>query len=147
VTPFKLKFSAKVAGEDISTYVFVRKLMDASDINGDHFNIALASDRVLLTYRAASSLAFINTEPTAVIRPNPNNGIFELVITIPNNSWMTASIYDYSGKKVLDLGRYQTNEFNNTFTKRVDVQSLPQGAYLIVLSNDKKQITKPFLKS
>ncbi len=147
VTPFKLKFSAKVAGEDISTYVFVRKLMDASDLNGDHFNIALTSDRVLLTYRAASTLTFVNSEPTAVIRPNPNNGIFELVITIPNNSWMTASIYDYSGKKVLDLGRYQTNEFNNTFTKRVDVQSLPQGAYLIVLSNDKKQITKPFLKS
>ncbi len=147
VTPFKLKFSAKVAGEDISTYVFVRKLMDASDLNGDHFNIALTSDRVLLTYRAASTLTFVNSEPTAVIRPNPNNGIFELVITIPNNSWMTASIYDYSGKKVLDLGRYQTNEFNNTFTKRVDVQSLPQGAYLIVLSNDKKQITKPFIKS
>ena len=147
VTPFKLKFSAKVAGDDISTYVFVRKLMDASDINGDHFNIALTSDRVLLTYRAASSLTFINTEPTAVIRPNPNNGVFELVITIPNNSWMTASIYDYSGKKLLDLGRYQTDEFNNTFTKRVDVQSLPQGAYLIVLSNDKKQITKPFIKS
>jgi hypothetical protein len=60
---------------------------------------------------------------------------------------MTASIYDYSGKKLLDLGRYQTDEFNNTFTKRVDVQSLPQGAYLIVLSNDKKQITKPFIKS
>ena len=147
VTPFKLKFSAKVAGDDISTYVFVRKLMDASDINGDHFNIALTSDRVLLTYRAASSLTFINTEPTAVIRPNPNNGVFELVITIPDNSWMTASIYDYSGKKLLDLGRYQTDEFNNTFTKRVDVQSLPQGAYLIVLSNDKKQITKPFIKS
>ena len=147
VTPFKLKFSAKVAGDDISTYVFVRKLMDASDLNGDHFNIALTSDRVLLTYRAASSLTFINTEPTAVIRPNPNNGVFELVITIPDNSWMTASIYDYSGKKLLDLGRYQTDEFNNTFTKRVDVQSLPQGAYLIVLSNDKKQITKPFLKS
>ena len=147
VTPFKLKFSAKVAGDDISTYVFVRKLMDASDINGDHFNIALTSDRVLLTYRAASSLTFTNTEPTAVIRPNPNNGVFELVITIPNNSWMTASIYDYSGKKLLDLGRYQTDEFNNTFTKRVDVQSLPQGAYLIVLSNDKKQITKPFIKS
>jgi len=147
VTPFKLKFSAKVAGEDISTYVFVRKLMDASDLNGDHFNIALTSDRVLLTYRAASTLTFVNSEPTAVIRPNPNNGIFELVITIPNNSWMTASIYDYSGKKLLDLGRYQTDEFNNTFTKRVDVQSLAQGAYLIVLSNDKKQITKPFIKS
>jgi len=147
VTPFKLKFSAKVAGEDISTYVFVRKLMDASDLNGDHFNIALTSDRVLLTYRAASTLTFVNSEPTAVIRPNPNNGIFELVITIPNNSWMTASIYDYSGKKLLDLGRYQTDEFNNTFTKRVDVQSLAQGAYLIVLLNDKKQITKPFIKS
>ena len=147
VTPFKLKFSAKVAGEDISTYVFVRKLMDASDINGDHFNIALTSDRILLTYRAANSLTFTNSEPTAVIRPNPNNGVFELVITIPNNSWMTASIYDYAGNKLVDLGRYQTDEFNNTFTKRVDVQSLPQGAYLIVLSNDKKQITKPFIKS
>ena len=60
---------------------------------------------------------------------------------------MTASIYYYTCKKLVDLGRYQTDEFNNTFTKRVDVQSLPQGAYLIVLSNDKKQITKPFIKS
>ena len=147
VTPFKLKFSPKVAGDDISTYVYVRKLMDASDANGDHFNIALSSDRVLLTYRASNAIVQNNVEPTAVIRPNPNNGVFELVVTIPTNSWMAASIYDYEGRKLLDLGKFQTDDVYGTFTRRVDAQILPQGAYLIVLSNDKKQITKPFIKS
>ena len=38
VTPFKLKFSAKVATEDIKTDVVIRKLMDASDkVDQEHW--------------------------------------------------------------------------------------------------------------
>ncbi len=40
VTPFKLKFSP-IGNNEIMTNVYVRRLMDASDRNGDHFNINL----------------------------------------------------------------------------------------------------------
>lgn len=148
VTPFKLKFSPKIANTDISSYVYVRTLMDASHPNGDHYNIALQSERILLTYRAnTQSIVFQNVEPQAIIRPNPNNGVFEVIITVPMNQWVNASIYDYQGKRVLDLGRINSTEFVQTVTKRVSVPQLAQGAYLLVLANENKQITKPFIKS
>ena len=147
VTPFKLKFSSVVPTEDISTYVSVRKLMDASDDNGDHFNIVLASDRVLLQYRASKVVLGDITEPTSTIYPNPNNGIFELVLNLPNNTKMNASIYDYNGKKLIDLGNFESFENVEKFSKTIDVQSFSKGTYLVVLSNNNKIITKPFIKA
>jgi hypothetical protein len=146
--PFKLKFSARNPGEDISSFVFVRKLMDASHANGDHFNIVLASDRILLSYRANGIVpVFQNVEPTAVIRPNPTSGIFELVVTLPQNTLMNISIFDYAGKKVMDLGNIKSDDIITSIVKRVNASSLAQGMYLLRMSNESKVITKPFLKS
>ena len=147
-TPFKLKFTAKNPGDDISSYVFVRKLMDASHSNGDHFNIVLASERILLSYRANGvPPVFENSEPTAVIRPNPTSGVFEVVVTLPQNTLMNISIYDYAGKKVMDLGNIKSTDFISPIVKQVNASSLAQGMYLLRMSNDNKVITKPFLKS
>jgi hypothetical protein len=147
-TPFKLKFSAINPLEDITSFVYVRTLMDASQANGDHFNIQLSSDRVVLTYRANGSVpVFQNIEPTMSIRPNPNSGQFEMVVTLPSNTIMGVAIYDYSGKKVLDLGSLRTDEMSQTMIKKVNASVLPQGMYLLKMYNQNKQITKPFLKS
>lgn len=147
-TPFKLKFSAVNPSEDISSYVYVRTLMDATQANGDHFNIQLNSDRVLLSYRAnGGPIVFSNVEPTLFIRPNPNSGQFEMVVTLPSNTTMGVAIYDLAGKKVLDLGRMVSEEFNQTFVKQVNATILPQGMYLLRMYNQNKQITKPFIKS
>jgi len=48
--PFKLKFSP-IGNNDITSYIKVRKLMDAADQNGDRFNIVLQSDIVALSNR------------------------------------------------------------------------------------------------
>lgn len=144
-TPFNLKFSALNPSEDISSFVYVRQLMDASNSEGEHFNIELTSERIILTYRAAGPVREI-TKPIAEIRPNPNSGQFELILTLPNNYWMKGYVYDYQGRKVLDLGDFKTDEISNVITRAINASSLAQGKYLLVMANNEERITKPFVK-
>lgn len=144
-TPFNLKFTPINPSEDISSYVFVRQLMDASNSEGEHFNIELASDRIVLTYRAAGPTPIVS-KPTAEIRPNPNSGQFELTVTFPNNYWMKGYVYDYQGRKVLDLGDFKTDEVTTVITRAINAVNLAQGKYLLVMTNNEERITKPFIK-
>jgi hypothetical protein len=144
-TPFKLKFSPINSSQDISSYVYVRQLMDASDKAGDHFNIELQSERIVLSYRAAPPIVK-TTEPTLQIRPNPNSGKFELIVDFPNNYWMEGFVYDYTGRKILDLGKFQTDDISTKIVKAINASQLAQGAYLLVMANNEKRITKPFIK-
>lgn len=144
-TPFNLKFTPIDPSEDISSYVFVRQLMDASNSEGEHFNIELASDRIVLTYRAAGPTPIVS-KPTAEIRPNPNSGQFELTVTFPNNYWMKGYVYDYQGRKVLDLGDFKTDEVTTVITRAINAVNLAQGKYLLVMTNNEERITKPFIK-
>jgi hypothetical protein len=145
VTPFKLKFSAKVATEDIKTDVVIRKLMDASDKEGDHFNIVLVSQRVVMLYKKAQTTNII-TEPTVNLYPNPNYGEFKIDLDLLPNTTMNASIYDYQGKLMINLGNVESDSNVTKITKTVTHPELPQGKYLLVLSGYNKQITKPFIK-
>lgn len=144
-TPFKLKFSAKVASDDIKTDVVIRKLMDASDKEGDHFNIVLASQRVVMMYRRTQATNDI-TEPTVNLYPNPNEGEFKIDLELLPNTIMNASIYDYQGKLMIDLGDVKSDNTVTKITKTVTQPELPQGNYLLVLSGYNKKITKPFIK-
>lgn len=144
-TPFNLKFVPINPSEDISSYVFVRQLMDASNSEGEHFNIELVSDRIILTYRAAGPIATVS-KPTAEIRPNPNSGQFELTVTFPNNYWMKGYVYDYQGRKIMDLGDFKTDEISNVITRAISAKNLAQGKYLLVMANNEERITKPFVK-
>lgn len=144
-TPFNLKFTPINPSEDISSYVFVRQLMDASNSEGEHFNIELASDRIVLIYRAAGPTPIVS-KPTAEIRPNPNSGQFELTVTFPNNYWMKGYVYDYQGRKVLDLGDFKTDEVTSVITRAINAVNLAQGKYLLVMTNNEERITKPFIK-
>jgi hypothetical protein len=149
VTPFRLKFSPIVPNVDITSYVYVRKLMDASDGEGDHFNISLESSVITLTNRASpvKPEVFVNTAPVAKVYPNPNNGFFELVLTIPNNSWANASVFDITGRKVLDLGKFESSEYVNKFVKSVNISRDKIGPYFLVVANDNQSVSTKILKT
>jgi hypothetical protein len=144
-TPFNLKFSPINPNDDISSFVFVRQLMDASNNEGEHFNIELASERIVLTYRASGPRPSVS-KPIAEIRPNPNSGQFELTVTLPNNYWMRGYVYDYQGRKILELGEFKTDDITNVITRAINAQNLAQGKYLLVMANNEERITKPFIK-
>jgi hypothetical protein len=144
-TPFKLKFLAKTSTDDISTDVVIRQLMDASDKEGDHLNIVLTSQRVVMMYKMTQPTNK-NTEPTISIYPNPNRGNFSVEFDLLPNTNMNASIYDYHGKLMIDLGNVNSDATNTKITKNISHPELSQGNYLLVLSGDNKQITKPFIK-
>jgi hypothetical protein len=144
-TPFLLKFSAKISTDDIKTDVVIRELMDASDKEGDHFNIVLTSQRVVMNYKRAQQTTNI-TEPTANLYPNPNDGEFKIDFELLPNTTMNASIYDYQGKLILDLGDVKSEGGVTKITKIVTEPDLASGSYLLVLSGYNKKITKPFIK-
>ena len=145
-TPFRLKFSP-IGLNDIMTNVYVRRLMDASDKNGDHFNIDLASDYVVLATRAIA-IPTPEGEITASIRPNPTTGFFELVVVFPKqNMTSIASVYDMQGRKVKDIGRLMSDDYVRTVVRQVDLTSASNGNYLLILDNEnQKRLTKQFIK-
>jgi hypothetical protein len=144
--PFKLKFSP-IGNNDITSYIRVRKLMDAGDQNGDRFNIVLQSDVVALSSkRIPGYYNGSDEEVVTSIRPNPNNGMFELVVTFPrNNMNMNAMIFDVTGRPVKDLGKISSNEYALTANYKIDATNLTHGNYYLSMTDQKKIITKPFL--
>jgi hypothetical protein len=146
VTPFRLKFSP-IGNGDVLTNVYVRQLMDASDKNGDHFNINLQSDYVILATRPAPVVT-PEKEITAMIRPNPTSGFFELVVTFPtNNMAMNARVYDVQGKLIKEIGKVASDNYYTTVIKQVDLTQARDGHYLLVLDNENKKLTKQFIKA
>jgi len=146
VTPFRLKFSP-IGTNDIMTNVYVRSLMDAADKNGDHFNINLQSDYVVLTTRQSLAPTY-DGEITATIRPNPTSGMFELVVVFPKeNMTSLATVYDIQGRKIKDIGRLVSDQYVTTVVKQVDLTSAANGRYLLVLDNEnQKRLAKQFVK-
>jgi len=147
VTPFKLKFSP-IGNNEIMTNVYVRRLMDASDRNGDHFNINLMSDYVILSSRAVA-MPSPEKEITAMIRPNPTSGFFELVVTFPKNNMSSlARVYDVQGRLIKEIGRISSDDYYTTVIRQVDLTKATNGHYLLVLDNEnQKKLTKQFIKA
>jgi hypothetical protein len=146
-TPFKLKFSP-IGNNDIMTNLYVRSLMDAADRNGDHFNINLQSDYVVLSSRR-TVVQTPEGEITATIRPNPTSGFFELVVVFPKaNMDALAMVYDIQGRKVKDIGKIWSDQYVTTVIKQVDLTSAANGNYLLVVNNleDNKRLAKQFVK-
>jgi len=146
VTPFRLKFSP-IGNNEIMTNVYVRKLMDASDKNGDHFDINLMSDYVVLATRQAV-IPTPEGEITATIRPNPTSGFFELVVIFPKaNMTSLATVYDIQGRKIKDIGKIWSDDYVTTVIKQIDLTSAANGRYLLVLDNEnQKRLAKQFVK-
>ena len=145
VMPFKLKFSP-IGNVDVTTYVYVRKLMDASDKEGDHFDIQLSSDRIVLMSRAIPTGTGGEREITASVNPNPNTGLFELVVAFPTRDVsMDATVYDVRGNIVKRIGNVSSTAYNNIAIKQVNMDNVAAGSYYMVLAGNNNKITKPFL--
>jgi hypothetical protein len=148
LTPYKLKFSPKNPGTNITSFVYVRRLMDAADENGDHYNIVLQSDRIVLSYRMNGGIpTYTNMEPTIAVNPNPTTGQFEVVVFLPKNSTMNALVYDMHGRLIMDLGKFETQDTEFTFRKPVSSSGLAVGMYNLVLFDNRKRITTKLIKS
>jgi hypothetical protein len=145
VMPFKLKFSP-IGNADVTTYVYVRKLMDASDKEGDHFDIQLASDRIVLMSRAIPVGTGNEREITASVNPNPNSGLFELVVAFPTRDIsMDATVYDVKGNIIKRIGNISSTAYNNIAIKQIDMNNVAAGSYYMVLAGNNNKVTKPFL--
>jgi hypothetical protein len=122
--------------------------MDASDKNGDHFNINLMSDYVILSSRAVA-MPSPEKEITAMIRPNPTSGFFELVVTFPKNNMSSlARVYDVQGRLIKEIGRISSDDYYTTVIRQVDLTKATNGHYLLVLDNEnQKKLTKQFIKA
>lgn len=139
VVPFKLKF-APIGNNPIASNIYIRKLMDAADEKGDRFNIVLQSDKIALSSRAIPGYYNGSGEEVAAsIRPNPNNGMFELVVTFPrNNMSVDARVYDLQGRLVREIGKISNDDYYLTASNKVDVSGLRQGNYFLTLTDNKR---------
>jgi hypothetical protein len=146
--PFKLKF-APIGNNPMTSNIYIRKLMDASDENGDRFDIALQSEKISLSSRAIPGYYNGSAEEvTASIMPNPNNGMFELVVTFPrNNMGVDARVYDLQGRLIKDLGKISSSEYFLTASNKINVTGLRQGNYFLTLTDQQrlKVTSKQFL--
>lgn len=146
-TPFKLKFSPIGNGE-VESYVYIRQLMDASDKNGDHLNISLASQIASVSYKQSGPFSVLNEEVTAKIRPNPTSGWLEVEIHFPDKETrMLANIYDVQGRLVRKLGEVSGEGYSKVAYKQIDMTSASNGNYFLVITDGRKSITKQFIKS
>jgi hypothetical protein len=146
-TPFLIKFSPLFNTVETSSFVKLRTLMDATDKYGNHFNITLNTNITTITYRPSSG----NTvkpviELIANLFPNPTNSEFGLEFTIPYNTMVNVSIYDMTGKQLMNLGDYKSNNLENKFYKKFDVSHLSQGIYLVSLGDNHNRTTKQLIK-
>jgi hypothetical protein len=144
-TPFKLKFSP-IRNTDITTTLRVRKLMDASQENSDQFNIVLKSEKITLTSRMGT--VSTNNEITAVIRPNPTSGFFELVVEFPEkNMDAIAKIYNMQGQLIKEVGKISSDGVYTTAIKQINITNEKNGAYVLTIDNQNKKLTKQFIKA
>lgn len=148
-TPFRLKFSP-IGNSDITSNIYIRRLMDAADVNGDPFSITLTSDKVTVSNKAMPG--FVNGNPnkniTAKVFPNPSNGMFELVVDFPQpNMYVMANVYDFDGNLIKRIGKIQADEYLLTAQTRVEIpQTRPGGSYFVSLqSPDGQAVTKKLL--
>jgi hypothetical protein len=146
-TPFKLKFSP-IGTNDVVTNIYVRKLMDASDNNGDHYNIDLTSQVTTLLFKMSPNHSGVDiTEITASIRPNPTTGWFEVEVKFPDvNMSVLANIYDTQGRLIKTVGEISGDGMTNVTYKQIDMTTSDNGNYFLILNNKQKQITKQFVK-
>lgn len=146
-TPFKIRFSP-IGFNDIQTNVYVRNLMDASDMNGDHLNIDFVSAVTTISYKSEPIPGDELAEEILVsIRPNPTGGWFEIEVNFPQPDMsLNVNIYDKNGRYVKNEGVISTDGYLKKVYKQINMSTYPNGNYLLVLNNYNKQVTKQFIK-
>ena len=73
------------------------------------------------------------------IFPNPNQGIFNLQFTLPNNADTSIRIFSSEGKLIFanDL-----SDFEGEFSQQIDLSNNPAGVYYVMIKQGKSSISK-----
>ncbi len=87
----------------------------------------------------------INFSISAKVYPNPasKNVTVEYSLTNSFSSEINFAVYDYTGKKILDLPKEQVNYAGSNLTKEFDVSDLATGSYYLMIDNgiDKQSVS------
>lgn len=71
--------------------------------------------------------------------PNPNDGIFNLELELPQRGRTSIQVFDANGKRV-----YENNlgNFKGIFSDRIDIANTAKGIYFLLLRQDDKTLSK-----
>lgn len=109
-------------------------------ISGYTNSFGNAYDVYLIKTNASGVVGFqqiISPNTKCNVFPNPNHGIFSIILDKQNNSNVLIQIFDINGKKV-----YSKTGFNQVNTEFIEMNDLPEGLYFVYLSNESFNITK-----
>lgn len=84
---------------------------------------------------------FENTEFVFGFYPNPTTRTISITNKELSSHDLQYAIYDLSGKKI------KAGNFNADWVKEIDVSSLPEGVYIINVSNGRKTYSNKFVKA
>jgi len=100
----------------------------------------IALDTVLITFTFPLGLSSGTQNAFAVdIVPNPNSGIFNLVVCGGKDSNLIFTITDLAGKTIFMTQEKATEQ---TYIKQFNLTDFPKGSYFIKIQTDKNQIIK-----
>lgn len=81
---------------------------------------------------------FFEFNSNITIMPNPNNGLFNLIFTLPHEQQLTVNIYNSMGQ--LQSSSQLKNVMNNMLN--IDLSDKPSGIYLTEITNGKQKVVK-----
>lgn len=76
------------------------------------------------------------------IFPNPAHDYFNIKFQNPNSKSLSVSIYDITGKMILQA----TKQYSSNNEISIDIRTLKNGIYFLKISDDKKAVIKKFVK-
>jgi len=73
-----------------------------------------------------------------MLMPNPSNGLFNIIFTLPKEEKVNIKVYNYIGQLISseDFGNVTNNVFN------IDLSSKANGVYFVEISNGKEKLVK-----
>ncbi|MBK8723804.1 MAG: T9SS type A sorting domain-containing protein [Saprospiraceae bacterium] len=88
-----------------------------------------------------TGLAKTQKEATVLIYPNPANTDLLLDLSVIKDRNVTVSIYDVTGKKVLEIINMEVTEKNS-----IDISTLKKGSFVITIQASEGTVTRNFIK-
>jgi hypothetical protein len=105
-------------------------------------NFCISKDTVRVTYVNCTGLEEINSTGMIRLYPNPNNGKFTLDLSSLSGKDMDVTIFDPNGRIVYsEMGL----PASTSRQKELDLQGLPPGLYLLMVTSEGNSLTESFI--
>ena len=104
-------------------------------------NGCIGKDSVTVAFKICGGIEEL---PGVTLRifPNPNNGVFTIEVKSPKSERLNISILNQSGETVFSL--HDLNVIGTT-SEKLDLSRLPQGSYIVQISNNSGKMTRKFV--